>query len=63
VDDEVRVVVLTGAGGKAFVLRRRYFQVRERAAPTLEATRHYNATVEKAYGRDSSRFPSRTIPP
>jgi enoyl-CoA hydratase/carnithine racemase len=47
-DDEVRVVVLTGAGGKAFVSGADISKF-ESERGTLEATRHYNATVEKAY--------------
>ncbi len=45
-DDEVRVVVLTGAGGKAFVSGADISKFESERA-TLEATRHYNATVEK----------------
>ncbi len=47
-DDEVRVVVLTGAGGKAFVSGADISKFESERA-TLDATRHYNATVEKAY--------------
>src|SRR6202047_2762864 len=47
-DDEVRVVVLTGAGGKAFVSGADISKFESERA-SLEATRHYNATVEKAY--------------
>jgi enoyl-CoA hydratase/carnithine racemase len=47
-DDEVRVVVLTGAGGKAFVSGADISRFESERA-TLEATRHYGATVEKAY--------------
>jgi enoyl-CoA hydratase len=47
-DEEVRVVVLTGAGGKAFVSGADISKFESERA-TLEATRHYNATVEKAY--------------
>jgi enoyl-CoA hydratase/carnithine racemase len=47
-DDAVRVVVLTGAGGKAFVSGADISKFESERA-TLEATRHYNATVEKAY--------------
>ena len=46
-DEEVRVVVLTGAGGKAFVSGADISKFESERA-TLEATRHYNATVEKA---------------
>src|SRR3982074_886866 len=47
-DDEVRVVVLTGAGGKAFVSGADISKFESERA-TLDATKHYNATVEKAY--------------
>src|ERR1700736_6874287 len=47
-DDEVRVVVLTGAGGKAFVSGADISKFESERA-SIEATRHYNATVEKAY--------------
>src|SRR3989442_5937658 len=47
-DDDVRVVVLTGAGGKAFVSGADISKFESERA-TLEATKHYNATVEKAY--------------
>ena len=44
-DDEVRVVVLTGAGGKAFVSGADISKFESERA-TLDATKHYNATVE-----------------
>jgi enoyl-CoA hydratase len=47
-DEEVRVVVLTGAGGKAFVSGADISKFESERA-TLEATRRYNASVEKAY--------------
>jgi enoyl-CoA hydratase/carnithine racemase len=47
-DDEVRVVVLSGAGGRAFVSGADISKFESERA-TLDATRHYNATVEKAY--------------
>jgi len=47
-DEEVRVVVLTGAGSKAFVSGADISKFESERA-TLEATRRYNATVEKAY--------------
>src|SRR5258708_33886112 len=47
-DDEARVVVLAGAGGKAFVSGADISQFESERA-TLDATKHYNATVEKAY--------------
>jgi enoyl-CoA hydratase len=58
-DDDVRVVVLTGAGGKAFVSGADISKFESERA-TLEATRHYNATVEKAY-RGIQEFPKPTI--
>ena len=47
-DDGVRVVVLTGAGGKAFVSGADISKFESERA-TLDATKHYNATVETAY--------------
>ena len=58
-DDEVRVVVITGAGGKAFVSGADISKFESERA-TLEATRHYNATVEKAYAGIQD-FPKPTI--
>jgi enoyl-CoA hydratase len=58
-DDEVRVVVLTGAGGKAFVSGADISKF-ESERSTLEATRQYNATVEKAYSGIQD-FPKPTI--
>jgi enoyl-CoA hydratase/carnithine racemase len=58
-DDEVRVVVLTGAGGKAFVSGADISKFESERA-TLEATRHYGATVEKAYA-GVQEFPKPTI--
>src|SRR5713101_9164049 len=58
-DDEVRVVVLTGAGGKAFVSGADISKFENERA-TLEATRNYNATVEKAYAGIQD-FPKPTI--
>ena len=58
-DDEVRVVVLTGAGGKAFVSGADISKFESERA-TLEATRHYNATVERAYS-GIQEFPKPTI--
>src|SRR6266513_62975 len=58
-DDEVRVVVLTGAGGKAFVSGADISKFESERA-TLDATRHYNATVEKAYS-GIQEFPKPTI--
>ena len=58
-DDEVRVVVLTGAGGKAFVSGADISKFESERA-TLDATKHYNATVEKAYA-GIQEFPKPTI--
>jgi enoyl-CoA hydratase/carnithine racemase len=58
-DDEVRVVVLTGAGGKAFVSGADISKFESERA-TLEAARHYGATVEKAYA-GVQEFPKPTI--
>ena len=58
-DDEVRVVVLTGAGGKAFVSGADISKFESERA-TLDATRHYNAIVEKAYSGIQD-FPKPTI--
>ena len=49
-DDEVRVVVLTGAGGKAFVSGADISKFESERA-TMDHTRHYNQTVERAYAR------------
>jgi len=58
-DDDVRVVVLTGAGGKAFVSGADISKFESERA-NLEATRHYSATVEKAY-LGVQDFPKPTI--
>src|SRR6266568_2327851 len=58
-DDEVRVVVLTGAGGKAFVSGADISKFESERA-TLEATKHYNVTVEQAYAGIQD-FPKPTI--
>src|SRR6266576_5749000 len=58
-DEEVRVVVLTGAGGKAFVSGADVSKFESERA-TLEATRRYNATVEQAYA-GVQQFPKPTI--
>ena len=58
-DDEVRVVVLTGAGGKAFVSGADVSKF-ESERGTLEATRHYGAMVEQAYA-GVQQFPKPTI--
>ena len=58
-DPDVRVVVLTGAGGKAFVSGADISKFESERA-TLDATRHYNVTVEKAYAGVQD-FPKPTI--
>jgi len=58
-DDEVRVVVLTGAGGKAFVSGADISKFESERA-TMDHTRHYNATVERAYAGIQD-FPKPTI--
>jgi enoyl-CoA hydratase/carnithine racemase len=58
-DDEVRVVVLTGAGGKAFVSGADISRFESERA-TLEAARRYNATAEAAYASVQD-FPKPTI--
>ena len=59
-DSEIRVVVLTGAGGKAFVSGADISKFEsERASP--EAARAYNAKSEATYPA-STNFPSRRSP-
>src|SRR6476646_3494594 len=58
-DDEVRVVVVTGAGGKAFVSGADISKFESERA-TMDATKVYNATVEKAYAGIQD-FPKPTI--
>src|SRR3981189_1465271 len=58
-DDEVRVVVITGAGGKAFVSGADISKF-ESERSTLDATKHYNVTVEQAYAGIQD-FPKPTI--
>src|SRR5437588_5626661 len=58
-DDEVRVVVLTGAGGKAFVSGADISKFESERA-TLDATKVYNSTVENAYAGIQD-FPKPTI--
>jgi len=58
-DDEVRVVVLTGAGGKAFVSGADISRFESERA-NMDATKVYNATVEKAYAGIQD-FPKPTI--
>jgi enoyl-CoA hydratase/carnithine racemase len=47
-DDEIRVIVLTGAGGKAFVSGADISKFEDERA-TREAVERYNAAVEKVY--------------
>ena len=58
-DPEVRCVVVSGAGGKAFVSGVDISKFESERA-SLEATQHYNATVEKAYSGIQD-FPKPTI--
>ena len=58
-DEEVRVVVLTGAGGKAFVSGADVSRF-ESERSSLDATRIYNQTVEKA-NASIYEFPKPTI--
>src|SRR5712691_9738857 len=58
-DDEVRVVVLTGAGGKSFVSGADISKFASERA-SLEATKVYNATVSKA-NEGIYEFPKPTI--
>src|SRR5436309_774318 len=58
-DDEVRVVVITGAGGKSFVSGADISRFESERA-SLEATKVYNATVGKA-NEGIYEFPKPTI--
>jgi enoyl-CoA hydratase len=58
-DDEVRVVVLTGAGGKAFVSGADISKFEDERA-TRAAVQHYNATTERIYSAVYA-FPKPTI--
>lgn len=58
-DPDVRVVVLTGAGGKAFVSGADISKFESERA-SEEAVQRYNALVEKVYAR-IYRFPKPTI--
>ena len=58
-DDDVRVVVLIGAGGKAFVSGADISKF-ESERSSLEAVKHYNATVERANNKIYD-FPKPTI--
>jgi enoyl-CoA hydratase len=58
-DDEVRVVVVTGAGGKAFVSGADISKFESERA-SMDATKVYNATVERA-NTGIYEFPKPTI--
>jgi enoyl-CoA hydratase/carnithine racemase len=58
-DDEVRVVVLTGAGGKAFVSGADISKFESERA-SADASKVYNQTVERAY-LSIQEFPKPTI--
>jgi enoyl-CoA hydratase/carnithine racemase len=58
-DDEIRVVVVTGAGGKAFVSGADISKF-ESERSSLEAVKHYNATVGRA-NQTIYEFPKPTI--
>ena len=58
-DGEVRVVVLSGAGGKAFVSGADISKF-EKERGSKEATEHYNARIKVVYGRVEN-FPKPTI--
>jgi enoyl-CoA hydratase/carnithine racemase len=59
IDEEIRVVVLTGAGGKAFVSGADISKFEDERA-TREAVERYNATTEKVYSGVAT-FPKPTI--
>ena len=58
-DDNIKVVVLTGAGGKAFVSGADISRF-EKERSNEEAVRHYNSVVDKSY-RAFHEFPKPTI--
>ena len=58
-DDDIRVVVMTGAGGKAFVSGADISKF-DKERGTREAVDHYNARVKQVYN-DIADFPKPTI--
>ena len=60
-DDEVRVVVLTGAGGKAFVSGADISKFESERA-TLDATKHLQRHGRNGLCRQCRNFPSRPSP-
>src|SRR3954468_17739265 len=58
-DDEIRVVVLTGAGGKSFVSGADISKFEDERA-TRDAVERYNAMTEKVYS-DLAAFPKPTV--
>ena len=61
-DDEVRVVVLTGAGGKAFVSGADISKFEQRARHRAKPSARYNVTVDAANSTASTNSPSRPSP-
>ena len=60
-DNDIRVVVLTGAGGKAFVSGADISKFGSERA-TIEAVRAYNVRSDAAYTSDRTNFQSRPSP-
>lgn len=58
-DDDIRVVIMNGAGGKAFVSGADISKF-DKERGTREATDHYNARVKEVYGAIAD-FPKPTI--
>jgi enoyl-CoA hydratase/carnithine racemase len=58
-DPEVRILVLSGAGGKAFVSGADVSKYESERA-TREVVRHYNATTARVYGKIDA-FPKPTV--
>src|SRR6476469_5548488 len=58
-DNNIKAVVVTGAGGKAFVAGAEISRF-EKERPNGEAVKHYSAVVEKTYGA-SHEFPKPPI--